>query len=68
MPKPVVAMVRATYTEQNALETFFTGLFGPGRAQVIWKRGRYQCTLPRPLQQDEIDKLQQTVHVEHYQA
>ena len=35
MRKPVVAMIRATYTEQNALETFFTGLFGVGRSQVI---------------------------------
>lgn len=30
-----VAIVRATYTEQNALETFFTNLFGWGKTSVI---------------------------------
>ncbi|KAF4634376.1 hypothetical protein G7Y89_g3741 [Cudoniella acicularis] len=61
-----IAIVRATYTEQNALETFFTELFGWGKTEVLWKRGRYQCTLPRRMTQDEIEKLQQAVRVEHY--
>jgi len=34
MPKHVVAVVRATYTEQNALEAFFTALFGIGESEV----------------------------------
>jgi hypothetical protein len=62
-----VEIVRATYTEQTALETFFADLFGWGKAEVLWKRGRYQCTLPRRLTRPELDKLQRTVlRVEHY--
>jgi hypothetical protein len=31
----VVAVLRATYMEQTALETFFTELFGRGTSRVI---------------------------------
>ncbi|RTE81318.1 hypothetical protein BHE90_004124 [Fusarium euwallaceae] len=42
-------VVRATYTEQNALETFFTDIFGWGTVTVLWKRGTFQCSIPRQL-------------------
>ncbi|KAL2291827.1 hypothetical protein FJTKL_12007 [Diaporthe vaccinii] len=41
--------IRATYTEQTALDAFFGRLFGYGKASVLWKRGRFHCTLPRKL-------------------
>ena len=44
-----VAFVRATYTEEKALSRFLVGIFGRGAVQVVWKRGRFQCILPRPL-------------------
>lgn len=62
-----VEVVRATYTEQTALETFLANIFGRGGASVIvrtchfqptqiplltftqWRRGRFQCTIPRKL-------------------
>ncbi|SPO05435.1 uncharacterized protein DNG_08122 [Cephalotrichum gorgonifer] len=54
-----IAFVRATYVEQYALERFFTGIFGVGTCMVIWKRGRFQCTIPRPLEPAEITNLQE---------
>lgn len=60
-----IEIIRATYTEQNALELFLTSIFGQGTATVIvrgscrerharvlimkWKRGRFHCTIPRGL-------------------
>ena len=44
-----VAFVRATYTEEAALAKFMVGIFGWGRVQIAWKRGRFQCTVPRRL-------------------
>jgi hypothetical protein len=38
-----IVVIRATYMEQNALEIFLTGLFGPGQSQV---------TVRRPTQSD----------------
>jgi len=61
-----VLIVRATYMEQNALEIFLTSLFGQGQSEVTWKRGRYQCTVPRRLTADEILKLKEVVPIEHY--
>jgi len=46
-----VAFVRATYTEENALSDYLMGIFGWGKCDVIWKRGRFQCRMPRQLTQ-----------------
>ncbi|RSL95187.1 hypothetical protein CEP52_012205 [Fusarium oligoseptatum] len=60
-------VVRATYTEQNALETFFTDIFGWGTVTVFWKRGTFQCSIPRQLTDVEKEKLQHVVSTEgHY--
>jgi hypothetical protein len=61
-----VAFVRATYTEEVKLQQFLTGLFGYGKTSVIWKRGRYQCTVPRRLTLEEIGRLREVVTIEHY--
>ncbi|KAH8802629.1 hypothetical protein F5884DRAFT_475256 [Xylogone sp. PMI_703] len=62
-----IEVVRATYAEQTALENFFTDLFGWGKTEVLWKRGRYQCTLPRRLTPQEVVKLQNVIKCEHYE-
>lgn len=43
-----IAIVRATYTEQTALETFFTGLFGYGKSQVIVRSEHTQAVKDNP--------------------
>jgi len=60
-----IVLVRAAFTEQSALEAFFSNLFGLGTCQVILKRGRYQCTIPRHLAADETDKLRDVVQPDH---
>ncbi|KAF8862499.1 hypothetical protein BDZ45DRAFT_739143 [Acephala macrosclerotiorum] len=62
----VTVVVRATYTEERALETFFVQLFGWGKSTILWKRGRFQCTIPRPLRPDEVIQLKEAAQVEHY--
>ena len=36
-----IEVVRATYTEQTALEKFFTDLFGWGKTEVLVRRHCY---------------------------
>ncbi|SCO92075.1 uncharacterized protein FRV6_16203 [Fusarium oxysporum] len=63
-----IEIIRATYTEQNALELFLTSIFGQGTATVIWKRGRFHCTIPRGLTEDEKQRMTEVVMMaEHYQ-
>jgi hypothetical protein len=45
-----IAIVRATYTEERALETFFTELFGYGRSQVTVSSARYLISLKSGMQ------------------
>jgi len=45
----VIITVRATYTEEVALGAFFTRLFGAGNSEITWRRGRFQCEIPRLL-------------------
>ncbi|KAH8672213.1 hypothetical protein BGZ61DRAFT_459052 [Ilyonectria robusta] len=60
--------VRATYTGQDALEKYFTELFGPGTSTVLWKRGRFLCTIPRHLTDAEQVQLRHVVKkADHYQ-
>ncbi|KAM5521287.1 hypothetical protein FOXYSP1_15178 [Fusarium oxysporum f. sp. phaseoli] len=62
-----IEIVRATYTDQDALERFFANIFGQGGATVLWKRGRFQCKIPRELTEDETQKMKQVVMMgEHY--
>lgn len=62
----ITISIRATYTEQTALDAFFSELFGYGKASVLWKRGRFQCNIPRKLSQIEQQLLDKTVYAEHY--
>ncbi|TVY23265.1 hypothetical protein LHYA1_G007946 [Lachnellula hyalina] len=63
----VIVIVRATYTEERTLETFFTQIFGWGKSTILWKRGRFQCTIPRQLRADEVTRLTEAAQVEHYE-
>jgi len=64
----VTLFVRATYTEERALEKFFVDTFGWGKTTILWKRGRFQCTIPRPLLPKEELLLSEAVQREHYEA
>lgn len=60
-------MIRATYASQDNLERFLAGIFGEGRAEVSWVRGRFQCEIPRKLQRSELERLRSTIAMEdHY--
>ncbi|KAH8746301.1 hypothetical protein F5882DRAFT_422861 [Hyaloscypha sp. PMI_1271] len=63
----VTVVVRATYTEERALADFFTQTFGTGSCTILWKRGRFQCTIPRKLEANEVEKLWGAARVEHYE-
>ncbi|PMD23220.1 hypothetical protein NA56DRAFT_701497 [Hyaloscypha hepaticicola] len=63
----VTIIVRTTYTEERALADFFTQTFGVGTCTILWKRGRFQCTIPRQLSADEVDQLKRAAQVEHYE-
>lgn len=66
MSGKAVAFVRATYTDDKALQEFLVGLFGHGNVEVVWKRGRFQCTIPRPLSEAETVQMQTAVNISHY--
>lgn len=59
-------VVPGRYLDQHSLETFFGKVFGYGKAQVTWVRGKFQCTLPRALTQEEWDSMKSSVEYEHY--
>lgn len=61
-----IAIISARYTEQTNLELFLGHVFGYGQAMVKWKRGRFQCTLPRALTPAELDAFQTSVGFSHY--
>ncbi|KAF2134964.1 hypothetical protein P153DRAFT_362673 [Dothidotthia symphoricarpi CBS 119687] len=61
-----VAMISARYMEQHAVEDFLGQVFGYGKAQVTWTRGRFQCLLPRALTKDELESMKAAVDFAHY--
>ena len=64
---PVFLIVRATYTEEVALGLFFSRVFGAGVAEIKWRRGRFQCEIPRELTPAELDEFKQSINSYHYE-
>ncbi|KAF2177161.1 hypothetical protein K469DRAFT_720968 [Zopfia rhizophila CBS 207.26] len=60
-------IISARYVEQYKLENFLVETFGFGKVGVRLTRGKYQCTVPRLLRPEEIERLKEQVTVEHYQ-
>lgn len=65
--KMAIVTVRATYTEETALGIFFTRLFGVGTSEVTWRRGRFQCQIPRVLTTAELAEFKRSVNCYHYE-
>ncbi|KAL8353090.1 hypothetical protein RB601_003105 [Gaeumannomyces tritici] len=60
-------LIHARYIDDFPLMTFLVRLFGANECEVEWKRGYYQCILPRGLKPRELEVLKQTVDYERYQ-
>ncbi|KAF2003562.1 hypothetical protein P154DRAFT_520134 [Amniculicola lignicola CBS 123094] len=59
--------IHARYTDQTSLEDFLIRKFGlNSRTRIMWKRGKYQCDIPRLLTKNEIEELKQTVDFARY--
>ncbi|KAL8408625.1 hypothetical protein RB594_007173 [Gaeumannomyces avenae] len=65
-PPRKTAIIQARYMDQMELELFLLGLFGPGKCDVTWTRGFYQCVLPRGLKRPELERLAAKIGMERY--
>ena len=63
----VTIPISGTYLDVQPLENFLVDLFGVGKVKVKWKRGKFQCTIPRLLKDEEMARLRIAVPEEHYQ-
>ncbi|KAH8725465.1 hypothetical protein GQ44DRAFT_772133 [Phaeosphaeriaceae sp. PMI808] len=60
----MIVVLAAKYIEREALEDFLGDLFADG--QAAYKRGHFQCELPRRLTPKEMESLKGSVVFTHY--
>ncbi|KAI0872734.1 hypothetical protein GGS24DRAFT_426429 [Hypoxylon argillaceum] len=62
------ANFRARYTDEDALADQLFKLFPTQRIQIKYERGRFRCTIPRPLTLEETREIEVAIAKDHYPA
>ncbi|KAI0448675.1 hypothetical protein F5B21DRAFT_509906 [Xylaria acuta] len=63
---PAKAIFRARYTDEEALAELLSKLFPGQKFQINYERGRFRCTIPRPLTPEETREIELAVTKDHY--
>ncbi|OTA57627.1 hypothetical protein K449DRAFT_437083 [Hypoxylon sp. EC38] len=61
-----VSVFRARYTDETSLYGHLRRLFPTGTIQIRFQRGRFYCTVPRPLTSVEVENIQLRLQNDHY--
>ncbi|KAI0110208.1 hypothetical protein F4814DRAFT_451185 [Daldinia grandis] len=62
-----ISVFRARYTDEVSLYEHLRKVLPTGEIQISFKRGRFHCTIPRPLTSDELDGIQLALDKDHYE-
>ncbi|KAI0860579.1 hypothetical protein F4860DRAFT_198477 [Xylaria cubensis] len=63
---PAQAIFRARYTDEEALAGLLLKRFPTQSFQIKYDRGRFRCTIPRPLTPGETREIELAVTKDHY--